>query len=172
MMDLSTPQIFKPPQNPRKPEILAWVLASISSMVKILFPTSGFFNLAGTIFVLSFLISAVIISIGNWTNRSSELTISEDKIRFFNGLKETSFYWEDITRVEVYKGQFNDKISVVSTLGRLNFDIHRIAIEAGKTSPSHGFEDGELILKTILEKTNLNGRQRQETQGYYYYSIE
>jgi hypothetical protein len=172
MLDLSTPQSFKPLKNNRRSELIAWLFAILLVVVKIMFPAYGFFRIGGSILALFFLFSAVIMSIGNWVSRNSELRISEKGIWYFNGARKSSFHWKDIIRVEVYSGRFNDRINVVSTSGNIYFDIIGDGvINERKFSPT-GYADGEEILETILNKTNLIGGQKQKAQGYYYYSKE
>jgi hypothetical protein len=170
MMDLSTPQTLKSLKNPRKSEVMAWGFAILLIMMLIFIPSSGVIRIGAIIFAVFFLISGLFMSIGNWMGRVAELRLSEEGIGYFNGLQEVHFGWGDVERVEVYAGRFNDKISLVSAENRMSFDLSIDKVDNGKPSGQIGFQDGELILETILIKSGLIQKEKQLAQGYYYYS--
>ena len=170
MMDLSTPQTLKPLKNPRKSEIMAWIFAILLILMLIYLPSSGVIRIGGIIFAVFFLISGLFMSIGNWMGRAAELRLSEDGIGYANGIQDMHFGWGEIERVEVYAGRFNDKISLVSSENRMSFDLSIEKVVNGKPATQIGFQDGELILETILIKSGLIQKEKQLAQGYYYYS--
>ncbi len=172
MADLSTPQTYKPVVNSRRPEFTAWLLAIILVIVNLTFPASGLFRSGGLILTIFFLFSSVILSIGNWMSQKTKLRLDEDGIWFDNGVRETSFAWKNIVRLEVYPGRFNDKIIVVSETGKINFDIVEEQNVNGKKFTASGFMDGEEILDIILGRTELIDGIKHQAQGYYYYSKE
>lgn len=168
MLDLSTPQTYKPIQNSRRPELLAWFFSFCIIFILIFSPQTGLFRIGGVILATFFLLSAVTISLGNWQNRNSVLKLSKDKIWYFNGVKELSFTWDEIQRVEVFRGRFNDKINLVSESGSISFDIIGLEQFNQDKTPYYGFREGAEILNFILKQTNLN-EQKQDGSGYYYY---
>ncbi|MEJ2486214.1 MAG: hypothetical protein P8Y72_04360 [Anaerolineales bacterium] len=167
MLDLSTPRTYKPIKNSRRPEFLAWLLSFCLVLFLFISPVGGFFRLGGIVLGSFFLVSAVVISLGNWQNRKLFLRLSKDNIRFFNGIKESSVGWDEIQRVEVFRGRFNDKINLVSESGRISFDIVGLEQLNRDKIPHYGFQEGEEILNLILDQTNLN-EQKQNEAGYYY----
>lgn len=169
MMNLSTLQTYKPRINSRRPELMAWIFSLSIILFLIAQPQTGFFAIGGVILAVFFIFSALTISIGNWVNRKTELSFNKDEICFYNGIRKTCFQWEDITRMEIYPGRFNDKISLLKEAERLNFDVIGSNETIPPSSPRYGFEEGEKILDIILDRTNLVN-QRYEGQGYYYYS--
>jgi len=168
MLDLSTPQTYKPIKNSRRSEIIAWLFSFLLIILLLISSERGFFRIGGIILGSFFLISAVIISLGNWQNRKILLKLSEDQIWFFNGVKETRIKWYEIQRVEVYKGRFNDKINLISETERINFDIVGLEQLKQDKNPHYGFQEGVEILNIILDRTNLKVQKHEET-GYYYY---
>ena len=168
MLDLSTPQTLKPIQNPRRSEMTAWFLSLCLILILIFSTEGGFFKVGGIILCTFFLISAVIISLGNWQNRKTVLRLSRDQIWYFNGIKESSLSWEEIQRVEVYSGRFNDKISLVSDSGIIRFDIVNLEHFDQDKTPNYGFKEGVKILNSILDQTDFN-EKKQNRLGYYYY---
>ena len=172
MMDLSTPQTLKPLKNPRRSEFMAWIFSILLICMLVFFPSSGLVRIGGIIFVVSLLISGIFMSIGNWMSRVSELGLSEDGIHYSNGLQDIFFDWEEIERVEVYAGRFNDKISLLSNEKRMNFDVSIENLVDGKPVTQIGFQDGALILESILIKSGLFHNEKQLAQGYYYFSKE
>jgi len=170
MMDLSTPRTLKPLENPRKSEYMAWIFVILLVLILIYFPASGSIRIGGILFTAFFLISGVFMSIGNWMSRVAELRLHEEGIRYSNGIQELEFRWEEIVRVEVYAGRFNDKISLISSERRMSFDLSIEKVLNGKPITQIGFQDGALILETILVKSGLDQKEKQFAQGYYYYS--
>ena len=170
MLDLSTPRTLKPLKNPRRSEYLAWIFAILLVLILYYFPASGFIRIGGIIFTAIFLISGVFMSIGNWLSRVAEMRLDEEGIGYSNGLQEIYFRWEEIERVEVYAGRFNDKISLVSSEKRISFDISIEKVVNGKPIAQIGFQDGASILETILFKSGLDQKEKQSAQGYSYYS--
>jgi len=170
MMDLSTPQTLKPLENPRRSEMMVWGFAFLLILMLIFLPSSGVVRIGGIIFAVFFLISGLFMSIGNWMSRVAELRLREEGIGYSNGIQDIYFGWEEIARVEVYAGRFNDKISLVATEKRMSFDLSNDKVGNDKPAAQIGFQDGALILETILKKSGLIQKEKQASQGYYYYS--
>ena len=172
MMDLSTPQTLKPLKNPRRSELMAWIFTILLIFILLYFPASGLVRIGGIAFAIFFLISGLFMSIGNWMSRVAELELRDEGIQYSNGIQDIFFGWEEIERVEVYAGRFNDKISLVSNEKRMNFDVSIETVVNDKPVTQIGFQDGALILETILIKSGLIQNEKQLAQGYYYYSKE
>jgi hypothetical protein len=170
MGNLSTVQEFKPLLTPRRSELTAWGLTVLMSLVVIFAPLKGLGKSGGMIFLVFLGFSAVMMSVGNWVERNTYLRIEDDRVTYYNGAKEVSLGWEEITRVEVLSSRFGDRIIVSSesagfryqSLGNINMN--------GKISGRVGFEHGEQILEMILEQSGLARAERRQTDRSYYYS--
>ncbi|MEJ2758736.1 MAG: hypothetical protein P8046_09680 [Anaerolineales bacterium] len=170
MLDLSTEQTFKPLLNSRRPEILSWLFFVVVVGVMIYFPSSGIGRVGGYLLAAFFLLSAGAMSLANWQNRKTTLSLSKKGIRFENGIQKVWMPWETINRIEVYSGRVNDKIRVKSSDQYFAFDMYNEVVLNGQRRGEVGFEQGELILKTILQQANIDVTQKRHADGYDYYS--
>ena len=78
--------------------------------------------------------------------------------------------WDDIQKVEIIRGQFNDKIIIRDDDDKFSIDLFGEVAMNGKVKDSVGFEKGEEILETILVRTGLGETEIKTAMGYYYYS--
>lgn len=171
MKDLSTDLSYKPIINSRRSELMAWIFSISLIVIQFAQPVTGFFKVGGILLAIFFLLSAIIISLGNWTNRKTVLRIREVGIDLDNGIKMITFKWQDIIRIEVFTGRFNDKISLITESGRMNFDIAVSDDNKSATSQRFGFQEGDEILKILLDRSKVS-QQKVDAEGYVYYSKE
>jgi hypothetical protein len=165
---------FQPELIPRRGELIAWlgclivgagwvILAVFSQDVNLLLPI---------VFILLTL-GAASISLGNWMDRKTRLTVSPAGVAYTNGLRSVKLDWADIQEVRVLPAQWGQKVQVLgansyfgfSTLGEVKANDRII----GRT----GFADGEMILQQIIENARLNRIQPAEPgspENSYYYS--
>ena len=170
MLDLSTERTFKPLLNSRRPEIFSWLFFVVMVVMMVYFPSSGLGRIGGYLLGAFFLFSGGALSLANWQNRKTELTLTEEGIRFENGLQKVWMAWEDITRIEVYSGRVNDKIRVKRANQYFAFDMYNEVVLNGQRRGEVGFEQGEHILNTIFQNANIDISQKHHAYGYDYYS--
>ena len=156
-------QEYHPELLPRRGEAVSWTLAILAGIFLLVFqflliPIPVWMIL---IFFL-FLFSALIISLGNWMDRSTVLWFTYNEIGYKDGIRKIQLTWGELDRVEVYSSTFGEKVSVIGQARRFNFRLMGEVKLRGETKGRLGFKDGEMILKTILEKSRLF---RLETNG-------
>jgi hypothetical protein len=170
MENLSTKQEYKPLTAPRRSELTAWILA-LSLAVALYFVRFQGMGRAGGFILLAFLaLSAITMSIGNWVDRKTYLRIDQQTIDFFNGAREVSIKWTEISAVQILPGRIGDKIIVSSETARIRFQSLGKIKMSDKISGEVGFELGDQILETILERSGLAEVTPQQTEGHQVYS--
>jgi hypothetical protein len=115
-------------------------------------------------------LSALVMSVGNWIDRNTTLKIDEAGVSYFNGAREVSLNWGDISRIEVVPARFGDRIIVSSENAGFRYQSLGKISMSEKISGQVGFEEGAQILETMLEQTGLSGQQPRQTDSGYYYS--
>lgn len=164
---------FQPELISRRGELIAWlgclivgagwlILAIFSQDINLLIPI---------VFILLAL-GAASISLGNWVDRKTHLSLSPAGVAYTNGLRSVRLDWADIQEVRVLPAQWGQKVQVLgeksyfgfSTLGEVKANDRII----GRT----GFADGEMILQQIIENAHLNriqpARPGSPENSYYY----
>lgn len=170
MVNLSTKQKYKPIPNSRRNEILAWAFSCVLTAAMIISPETFFVRSVAWFMVIFFGLSAIFMSIGNWTNRKMWISVEKDKIKYSNGFREVGIEWKKIERVEIYKRNFGDKIRVISGNILFSFDTYGEMIVDGKVRERVGFIEGRKIFEMILSKSGLDGSELKQVRGYSYYT--
>ena len=165
---------FRPKLIPRRGELIAWlgslivgvgwvILAVFGQRVNLLIPI---------IFILLSLIAAS-ISLGNWMDRKTCLSLEPTRVVYHNGLRSVRLDWAEIQEVHVFPAQWGRKVQVIgekayfgfSTLGEVKINDRLIW--------QTGFADGEMILQRIIENAHLTQIQPSQAglpENSYYYS--
>jgi len=168
MKNVTDPQEFRPELNSRRGELIAWGTA--------LMVLAGWFILKQSdqpvlpvvpVLGILLLLAALSISLGNWMDRHTYVRLQDGGIAFGNGLRNVHLEWDQIKRVEVFPSNWGNKIHVLGEDAHFEFRTLGDVQAYGKTIGRVGFEDGERILKHILERSNLQDLHQRET-GYYY----
>lgn len=113
------------------------------------------------------LLSAGSISLGNWVDRQTVLSLGPEGLQFRNGLRTISFTWNEIQEVRVLASAWGQRVQVLGpdtsfifrTLGEVR--VH------GDLKGEIGFAQGALILKEILASAGLTKRIDSEKVRYY-----
>jgi hypothetical protein len=122
MLNLTTPQEFRPLVGTRRTELFAWVLAIIMLLASWFGPqVSGFGRFFTILLVVFFTLSAVLISFGNWVERHTYLTLGDTGIEFINGVRRIQIGWEEITEVRILPSSKGSKVVVYSGQGYIRF---------------------------------------------------
>ncbi len=147
-------QEFRPETLSRRGEIIAWSSGLLVCAAWLFLRSTGNPVNRAVPFLAAFLvISALMISLGNWMDRNSLIQMSADSIHFQNGLRNVSLKWLEIQKVEIFPSNWGKKVRILGE--RSHFDFRTLAEVkvSGETKGSMGFADGERILKVILEKS-------------------
>lgn len=159
---------YHPELLSRKGEVIAWlttglVLASWIILTMTAKPISPAIPFLG-IFLM---FSATGISLGNWMDRKTRLQIFEDSIHFENGLRNTSIKWQDIQQIQIFPSNWGKKVRLIGPSSHFDFRTLGEVKVQGEIKGTLGFSEGEMILKHILDKSNLN-LVNQSGNSYYY----
>jgi len=161
---------YRPEILPRRGELSAWILTSLSGaawLVMEVTSTQKYFGIL--ILFVFFLLSALIISLGNWMDRHTQIVIHENSILFQDGLRLIDLSWDEIQHVEIYPSKWGNKVRVLGNERRINYrTLGEISLK-GEVKGRMGFIDGEEITNKILDKSQLKQVNISE-EGVYYYS--
>ncbi len=173
MLNLSKPQVFRPIKSSRRPELFAWILAIVLVFTSIfLIVESSIRQILTSVFAVFFVISAILISFGNWVERNTWIELSENRVEYHNGLRHVIISWLAIEEIRVFPSDIGKKILVYSAEKFFGFQTLGELIVAGKLRDRVGFEKGELILETILNQSELGDTMKHQADGFYYYARE
>ena len=154
---------FKPELISRRGEWIAWLGCMIVGAAWLILAVfdQGVNLLISIVFILLFLVAAS-ISLGNWMDRKTRLSLGPDGVAYHNGLRSVSLNWAEIQEVRVLPAPWGRKVQVLgekvyfgfSTLGEVKANDRII----GRT----GFADGETILQRIIANAHLKNVQPAE----------
>jgi len=166
--DLTSYLQFKPELISRRGEMVAWfctllvwagwlVLVLYGSKVPVTVSFMGIF----------LLFTALAISLGNWMDRKTKISIYNDHVSFENGLRHAIIVWEDIKNVEVIPSNWGKKVRVVGKRSHFDFRTLGEVNVQGEIKARLGFTDGDKILDMIVQKAGLIPGEVSNA-GYYY----
>ena len=152
---------YKPETLPRQGELNAWMLFFVASAGAFILSLRTEVPQWAWFLVAILLFSSASISLGNWMDRQTSITLEPNGVQFMNGLRNVHFSWSEITQVKVSPARWGRSVQVIgqqafftfSTLGEMKFrdDVK------GRT----GFEKGEEILSEITSQAGLQMVQQQ-----------
>ncbi len=162
------PQLYRPILLSRRGEASAWLVCVLwligSSVLAFTRPPVH----RAVIFMGVFLfLAALAISLGNWIDRHTMLSLSDQGMVFANGLRQVHLLWNQVRKVEVFPSAWGNKVRVVGEHAAFDFRTLGEVRVGGEIKGRMGFEQGEAIFKRILEKANLHLVESE--QGYYSY---
>jgi len=160
---------YRPQTIPRRGELLAWCGAILLSLVWLGLIYRGQ-RVLPVIPILSifFILTAASISLGNWVDHNTRIQLSEDGIRFYNGLRNVNLKWKQIEEVHLSPSQLGTKVQVYGANARFSFRTLAEVKVDGESRGQFGFKNGEKILRQIILNSNLDIIDKPD--GDYYYA--
>ena len=161
-------QEFHPEKISRTGERNAWILTVLSwavawglvrfldAPVLLLSVFAGFLTLA-----------AAAISLGNWIDRKTVLTLTPEGVAFRNGLRNVQMTWAQIQKVRVVPDRWGERVHVLGTGAHFNFRMLGEIEFQDKLHERIGFTSGDQILQTILKSSGLKLVRNDEGERYY-----
>lgn len=146
---------YTPEQAPRQGEYTAWGLALLSLVGLSILIFSGFSSWIVNFFVGFLFFAALSISLGNWMDRRTRLSVGPGGLAFTNGLRKVQMDWEAIQEVRVLPGQAGSTVQVIGARAHFQFKTLGEMKYEGQTRLRTGFVDGERILNMILARSGL-----------------
>jgi hypothetical protein len=169
-IDLSVPRGFTPERIPRRGEFIAWILAFVALLTGIILLVNGFHLPTFSWILLLFLvIVAASISLSNWMDRQSLLTIDSEGLSFRNGLRNIHLLWGEIDSIQVRQGQWGArKIQVIGLKDHFTFHTLGTIRYRGEIKGQTGFAMGDEIFDTMLKFTGFQRTSDQSNSSSYY----
>ncbi len=159
---------YRPELIPRRGEMIAWACTGMALLAGVILRIGertipwGLSVLAALLFV-----AACLISMGNFVDRHTSLTLDSNGVEFKNGLRAVRLSWTDIREVRIFPSKLGDKVQV---FGADNFFQFRTLGEVhmnGEVKGRMGFAQGDKILRTLILRAGLQIVDRAG-DGYYY----
>ncbi len=160
-------QEFRPEMISRAGERNAWILAGVATIAYLLLwriSEPSVFLLVMVVFLLG---SAFFISLSNWIDRKTVITLSPEGIKFYNGLRKVQFNWIEIEKLRVVPDRWGTRVHISSSRSYLSFRNLSDLEFQGKVRGQMGFSEGEKILKQILQSSSLVLTEDNEKGRYY-----
>jgi hypothetical protein len=164
---------FKPELVSRRSELIAWggaLLVNGIWIALIVFSKTMSFWLP--ILGIPLLLIAIGMSLGNWMDRKTRIKLDTEGIYFTNGLRRADLTWDEIQEVRVLPAQWGEKVQVFGE--KVYFAFHTLGevTSNGRVLGRTGFQDGDKILRNILENSGFSGSKQMDLgdqqEGYYY----
>lgn len=161
-------QAYEPELIPRRGEVIAWACVLLVALGILVMTLSGQ-TLSWLVILLAaaLLLSAVLISLGNWSDRKTILRIDGEAIEFENGLRQVRLGWKEIDEVRVTPSPWGNKVEVYGEKSHFAFRTLAEVKVRGELKGRFGFRKGEEILRQIVLNSNLEIKDETGT-GYYY----
>ena len=142
------PEEYRPILLSRRSESLAWLSTALMLVgwIILLVRGQGVPNFAPymTIFLL---LASLSISLGNWMDRKSLLTLGAQGVEFSNGLRHVTLAWEQVQQVIVAGSTWGNKVQVFGDLGHFSFRALGEVKAYGEVKGRMGFEQGDMIVE-------------------------
>ncbi|MBC8332763.1 MAG: PH domain-containing protein [Anaerolineae bacterium] len=165
---MSAKRDFTPELIPRKGEWIAWILAGLAlifwGLVRFRVESVPWGAIA--LFVILFL-SAGSISLGNWVDRHTVLSLDPEGIQYRNGLRSINLKWEDVQEVRVLESTWGQRVQVINpTISFIFRTLGEVRVQ-DDLKGRLGFAEGAFILKEILASAGLSKHADSEKVRYY-----
>jgi hypothetical protein len=119
------------------------------------------------IFAAVMLFMSLSISLGNWMDRRTILTLEAGGVLFTNGLRAVNIPWGDLQMITVRPTRWGKTAHVLGRNVHFNFSMFNKMEFQGRTQPAAGFVDGQNILDAMIRSAALT-RSSVEDQVYSY----
>jgi len=164
----SDEKIFTPELAPRSGERNAWILAFLMGVLWLVFRLTPW-ELPFTVELLVILTlgAALLISFGNWVERKTVLAITNDGVRFENGLRKVRLAWEEIEEVRVRPAVWGKRVQVRGKETRFDFFTLGEVKYKGTVQAKTGFAQGDEIVRQIVLSSGLRIADQLEDEVVY-----
>ena len=165
-------QEYRPELIPRRGELVAWIMTMMAFTAWLAINQLGLPVSLGLKFLAVFLgLAALAISLGNWMDRRTRLSLNSEGLSFDNGLRKAHMRWAEIERVEVLPSKWGGKVRVLAGMPHFDFRTLGEVRMHEQVKGRIGFEKGDQILREIILRAHLK-QVRASEDGVYYYARE
>ena len=158
---------FRPELLSRRGEWTAWALVLAASLGMWFLFRNGYIPLWAWIFWAFLFFSGISISLGNWLDRHTVISLETDGIRFESGLRRAQLRWSEIQKVAVLPSRWGKRVQVIAENSHFGFKTLGEVQFQGEVRGRTGFREGQAILEIILRETNLVLTEEKDNAYYY-----
>ena len=160
---------FRPELSSRRSETTAWVLALVVAFaIAILKWKVGEAPTIAWVFGAFLIFAAFSISLGNWMDRGTVMSLDDKGIAFENRLRQVALSWPEVKKVNIVPVRWGRSVQVIGEQAHFEFRTLGQVQYQGEIQGKLGFVEGEAVLEDILKKTKLV--LEKEEKGRYYYA--
>jgi hypothetical protein len=161
-------QTFHSECLPIRGEFVAWIMTLVIGFVwicLIILKINNIILIPILFFIL--LVSALLIRINNYIDAHTIIHFYVDRLEFEDGLRKIILPWNEIERIVVYQSTWGKKIHVSGKERRFNFRTLGVVKLGGEIKGKIGFNEGKMILDTILSRSQLTFLETNNNCEYY-----
>lgn len=158
---------FTPELLPRRGEWNAWIFALAATVGVVIIQTWAIVPSWAWFFVAFLYFSALSISLGNWMDRHTRLTLFPDGVAYENGLRRARLGWDEIQTVRVLPARWGRTVQVIGKSSHFSFNTLGEVQFRGELRGRTGFAQGEAILDSVIRSAGLLSVTRQEPYTIY-----
>ena len=160
---------LRPELTSRRSEITVWSLTLVVVFAMgIMNWQLGEISIIVWVFGGFLLFAALSISLGNWMDRGTVMSLDLNGIAFENGLRQVALSWQEVEKVNVFPARWGKSVQVIGSKSHFEFRTLGEVEYKGEVQGKLGFAEGEAVLEEILKKTELV--LEKEEKGRYYYA--
>ena len=167
MRNMPEQEIFTPELLPRRGEWNAGVFALAATVGLFIIQTWAIVPAWVWIFVAFLYFSALSISLGNWVDRRTHLTLFLGGVAYENGLRRVRLGWDEIETVRVQPARWGRSVQVIGKSSHFSFNTLGEVKFRGELRGRTGFARGDAILDIVIRSAGLLSVTRREPYTIY-----
>ncbi len=160
-------ETFTPELLSRRGEWNAWLFALAATAGLLIIRTWAIVPSWVWFFAAFLYFSALSISLGNWMDRRTRLTLFPEGVVYENGLRKTRLAWDEILRVRVLPARWGRTVQVIGESSHFSFNTPGEVKFRGELRGRTGFAQGDDILDIVIRSARLRTVNRQEPYTIY-----
>ena len=150
----------------RRSEVVSWGIALLLIGVAAVFQVqSQSVPTAISILAIFFFLASIVISFGNWMERSTFMVVGEDRIYYQNGVRKVALGWNEIKEIELREDRLGKKITILAEAGHFQFRLLSAPRFEGEVRSEFGFQPADEIMREITSRTGLEPKKIVEGKG-------
>jgi uncharacterized membrane-anchored protein len=166
-MSVINERSFSPEIQTHQNEFFAWLMVGAGGIAAVFLRNGPLFYwfIFLDIFIL---LMAFGVSLSNWMDRRTRITLSSNGLIFENGLRKIQLGWNEVKSVSVYSARWGQRVLVEGEKEHFSFTMISDVQILGKVQGRIGFVQGKVIMDEIIKLGRLTSMS--VTGDTYYYS--
>ncbi len=148
-------ETFTPELLSRRGEWNAWIFAFAATVGLVIIRAWAIVPSWVWFFVAFLYFSAFAISLGNWMDRRTRLTLFPDGVAYENGLRRARLVWDEIQKVRVLPARWGQTVQVIGKSSYFSFNTLGEVKFRGELRGRTGFAQGDAILDIVIRSAEL-----------------